>query len=109
MTSRRLFVGTIFAAAAAAPLLVSAQTCCGGKKAKGEGCAAGAGNLTATGAVVLKNNGGKTKIKIVCGKCGYKTAAIEIDTPTADKPYTQEWTCPKCGFKQTVTVAVAKV
>lgn len=105
-TTRRLFLGAALAASATAPLFAAAQTCCG-KGASGA-CAAGAGKLTATGAVVLESNNGKTKIKIVCGKCGHKTAPIEIDTPTADKPYTQEWTCPKCGFKQTVTVAVAK-
>lgn len=102
MTSRRMFVGSILAVAAAAPLFTSAQSCCAaGKK---EGCSPTASKLKATGAVVLETNGEKTKIQIVCAKCGYKAAALEIDTPTAGKPYTQDWTCPKCNFKQKVTV-----
>jgi DNA-directed RNA polymerase subunit M/transcription elongation factor TFIIS len=101
-----MFIGSILTvAAAAAPLFTSAQTCCAaGNAAKKEGCPAVSSKLKATGAVVLESNGTKTKIQIVCGKCGYKAAALEIDTPTAGKPYTQDWTCPKCNFKQKVTV-----
>ena len=106
MTSRRLFVGSLLTLAAA-PLLSDAQTCCAANAAKKE-CAPTTGpKLNATGAEVLGGCPKKTKIKITCAKCG-KTEEIEIDTPTADKPYAQNWTCPKCGYKQKVTVEVAK-
>jgi DNA-directed RNA polymerase subunit M/transcription elongation factor TFIIS len=106
MTSRRLFVGSVLTLAAV-PFLSNAQTCCAAKAAKKEGCAAGAAKLAATGATVLETNAQKTKIKVTCAKCG-KVVELEIDTPTADKPYAQEWACPKCGNKQKVTVEAAK-
>jgi len=104
MTSRRLFIGSMLTLAAV-PLLSSAQTCCAAKAAKKE--EATPSKLKATGATVLESNEKKTTIKIKCAKCGYQSAAIEIDTPTAGKPYTLDWACPKCGHKQKVTVEVA--
>jgi len=93
---------------AAVPLLSSGQTCCAtAKKDKKDAPATCAAKLLATGAAVVESNEKKTKIKITCPKCG-KVAELEIDTPTADKPYAQEWTCPKCGCKVKVSVAVAK-
>jgi DNA-directed RNA polymerase subunit M/transcription elongation factor TFIIS len=105
MTSRRLFIGSMLTLAAV-PLLSSAQTCCAAKAAKKEEAASS--SLKVTGATVIESNATKTKIKIKCAKCGYLSAEIEIDTPTAGKPYTQDWVCPKCGHKQKVTVEVAK-
>ena len=102
MTSRRVFTGSILAIAAI-PLLSSAQTCCSAGAKDTKCCAS---KLKATGAVVLESNEKKTKIKVKCTKCGFLSAEIEIDTPTADKPYTLDWTCPKCGNKQKVTVEV---
>lgn len=104
MTSRRTFVGSLLTLAAV-PLLSSGQTCCAAGNNKKACCE---GNLKATGAGIIESNEKKTKIKIKCAKCGYLSAEIEIDTPTADKPYTQDWVCPKCGHKQKVTVEVAK-
>ena len=106
MTSRRMFVGSMLTLVAI-PLLSSGQTCCPIAKAKKEAAAACAAKFKATNATVLETNEKKTKIKIKCSKCGAQSAEIEIDTPTADKPYAQEWTCPKCGNKQKVTVEVA--
>jgi len=94
MTSRRTFVASMLTLAAV-PLLSFGQTCCAAK-------------LKATGACIIESNEKKTKIKIKCSKCGHLSAVIEIDTPTAGKPYTQDWTCPKCGNKQKVTVEVAQ-
>jgi len=91
---------------AAVPLLSRGQTCCAAKAAKKEAAAAVSSNIKATGATIIESNGKKTKIKIKCAKCGYKSPAIEIDTPTAGNPYTQDWTCPKCRHKQKITVEV---
>jgi predicted nucleic-acid-binding Zn-ribbon protein len=109
MTSRRVFISTLLTLAAV-PLLSNAQTCCAA--AKGAGAKEGASaactvKLTATGAAVVESNEKKSKIKITCAKCG-KCVEVEIDTPTAGKPYAQDWACPKCGNKQKVTVEVAK-
>lgn len=104
MTSRRLFMSSILALSAAVPLLCSANNCCGGAKEEKKAVTS---KLTATGATVVETNDKKTKLAIKCAKCGFK-AEIEIDTPTADKPYSQEWVCPKCKHKQQITVSVAK-
>ncbi len=107
MTSRRTFVASMLTLAAV-PLLTSGQTCAAAAKAdKKDGAPSTGPKLNATGAVVLGGCEKKTKIKITCAKCG-KIVELEIDTPTADKPYTLDWTCPKCGNKQKVAVAVAK-
>ena len=101
MTSRRLFVASMLTLAAV-PLLSKAQTCCAAGSKDAKCCSS---KLTATGgAVVVESNEKKTKIKIKCAKCGKLSDEIEIDTPTAGKPYTQDWTCPKCGYKQKITV-----
>jgi len=107
MTSRRMFIGSMLTLAAA-PLLCTGQTCCPVKDVKKEAPATCTVKLTATGATVLESNEKKTKIKIKCGKCGH-SVELEIDTPAKDKPYTQDWACPKCGKKQKVTVEVAAV
>ena len=107
MTSRRTFVASMLTLAAV-PLLSSGQTCGTAAKADTKDSSPSTGpKLNATGAAVLGGCPKKTKIKITCAKCG-KTDEIEIDTPTADKPYTQDWACPKCGCKVKVSVAVAK-
>lgn len=113
MTSRRLFVSKLFTLAAVAPLLCSAEkACCPASKEEKKDCKKEekktcGPKLTATGATVVEAGDKKTKLAIKCAKCGFK-AELEIDTPTADKPYSQEWKCPKCGHKQKITVEVAK-
>lgn len=107
MTSRRLFIGKLLTLAAVAPLVCSANNCTAGKEEKKEEKKACAPKLTATGATIVECGEKKTKIAIKCTKCGYK-AELEIDTPTADKPYSLEWKCPKCGNKQKISVTVAK-
>ena len=107
MTSRRTFVASMLTLAAV-PLLSSGQTCSAAAKADKKECPPTTGpKLTATGAAVLGGCPKKTKIKITCPKCG-KVEELEIDTPTADKPYAKDWVCPKCGCKVKVSVAVAK-
>jgi DNA-directed RNA polymerase subunit M/transcription elongation factor TFIIS len=64
--------------------------------------------LEATGCGIVKADEQKTTFKIKCEKCGFEASEIVIDTPTADKPYTIEWTCPKCGHKQTIVIQVKK-
>jgi len=103
MTSRRMFVGSLFSVAAV-PAVILAQS---GNAANAQKKPKAAPALTASGASVIENNGEKVKIKIKCAKCGYQTAAIEIGIPTPGNPYSQQWTCPKCGHKQTVTVVLA--
>ncbi len=106
MTTRRVFIGSSLALAGL-PLLSHAQTCCAaGATAAGKKTET-APKLKVTGAILIEANAQKTIFKIKCAKCGYQTAAIEIDTPTADKPYRQEWKCPKCGYKQTVAIEIA--
>jgi rRNA maturation protein Nop10 len=104
MTSRRTFIGSMLTLAAV-PLLSNGQTC--SAAAKKDAPAACAAKFTATGAAVVESNEKKTKIKITCPKCG-KVAELEIDTPTADKPYALDWVCPKCGCKVKVSVVSAK-
>ena len=108
MTSRRTFVASMLTLAAV-PLLSSGQTCCAAaaKADKKDGVPSTGPKLDATGAAVLGGCMKKTKIKITCPKCG-KIEELEIDTPTADKPYAKDWVCPKCGCKVKVSVAVAK-
>jgi DNA-directed RNA polymerase subunit M/transcription elongation factor TFIIS len=109
MTSRRLFIGKILTLAAAVPLLCSAeQACCAAsKEEKTDEKKTCSPKLVATGATLVECGEKKTKLAIKCAKCGYK-ATLEIDTPTADQPYTLEWKCPKCGNKQNIKVEVAK-
>ncbi|MDX9866904.1 MAG: hypothetical protein RBT78_03160 [Kiritimatiellia bacterium] len=108
MTSRRLFVRTLFTGAAAS-LLTAAQSGCqpAAEPARPAApAAAGTPKLKAAGAVVIASDSEKTTIRIRCQKCGFLSGEIQIATPKAGQPHTQEWTCPKCGHKQTVTVAL---
>jgi len=110
MTSRRLFIGKMLTLAIVAPLACHANAAATAKEKKKEEkqeTKASAPKLVATGAALVESGEKKTTIKITCKKCGYK-ATLEIDTPTADTPYTLEWKCPKCGNKQNITVEVAK-
>jgi DNA-directed RNA polymerase subunit M/transcription elongation factor TFIIS len=110
MTSRRLFIGKIVTLACAAPFICAGEESSAAKAEKEEEkkeTKASAPKLVATGATLVESGEKKTKIAIKCKKCGYK-ASLEIDTPTADQPYTLEWKCPKCGHKQNITVEVAK-
>lgn len=102
MTSRRTFISAVLTAAAL-PLLSSGQTCCAaaGKDAKKTAGTCPA-NLKATNATVIGCEGAKVKIKVKCAKCGFLSAEMELDMPTAEKPTTLAWNCPKCGHKQTV-------
>lgn len=47
------------------------------------------------------------KIFIKCPRCGY-TTEMEIEKPTADKPYSKEWKCPICGCRVKITVEAEK-
>jgi len=99
MTSRRLFIGSLLTLSAVS-LLTSCQT--DTPSVPNEA----ASRFKATGAKVIDSNEKKTRIKIKCARCGY-TTELEIDTPTADKPYSLEWKCPRCGHKQKIVVEVS--
>ena len=103
MTTRRLFIRTLFAGTAVS-LLAAAQSGCRPAAEPAAPVGANIPQLKAAGAVVVAAGSQKTTIKIRCLKCGFLSEEIEIDTPKAGQPYTQAWTCPKCGHKQTVTV-----
>lgn len=102
MTSRRMFIGSMLTLAAVAPLLTSCET---SSPAEKEMAARWASLFKTEGATVIASDEKKTKIKIRCARCGY-TTELEIDTPTADKPYSLEWKCPRCGHKQKIAVKV---
>jgi hypothetical protein len=67
----------------------------------------GSVTITASGAGIVKADAQKTTFKIKCRLCGYETEEITVDTPTAGKPYTMTWICPKCGHKQTIVIQIA--
>lgn len=67
---------------------------------------AGTSKLEATGSGIVKADAQKTTYRIKCEKCGFKSEEVIIDTPTADKPYTLVWTCPKCGYEQNIIIQV---
>ncbi|MBF0103473.1 MAG: hypothetical protein HQK77_21435 [Desulfobacterales bacterium] len=62
--------------------------------------------LQAEGCGIVKADTTKTVFKIKCGLCGYENEEITIDTPVAEKPYTLDWKCPRCGNKQKVMIQV---
>ena len=68
------------------------------------------GNLqvTATGAGIVKADAQKITFQIKCGVCGFVTETVTVDTPTAGKPYTLDWVCPKCGHKQKIVISVTR-
>ena len=81
-------------------------TGCGGiPKGTSETLTVGAVQLQATGAGLVKADAQKTTFRIKCAICGYEEERT-IDTPTAGKPFTLDWICPKCKHKQTITVQV---
>lgn len=67
----------------------------------------GAAQVTATGAGIVKADAQKTTFQIECDVCGFESEVITIDTPAAGAPYTLDWTCPKCGHKQKITITVS--
>lgn len=64
----------------------------------------GAVQLKVNGAGIVKADAAKTTFKIKCSRCGFEPEEITIDTPVAGKPYTQDWTCPKCGNKMKIVI-----
>ncbi|HPB11180.1 MAG TPA: hypothetical protein PLU38_08670 [Kiritimatiellia bacterium] len=106
MTTRRLFVRTVMTGAAVSLLAAVQSGCQPAAEPARPAAPAGAGipKLKAAGAVVIAADSQKVTIKIRCQKCGFLSEEIQIDTPKAGQPYTQAWTCPKCGHKQTVTI-----
>ncbi|HRR32985.1 MAG TPA: hypothetical protein P5026_02700 [Kiritimatiellia bacterium] len=106
MTTRRLFIRTLFAGTAVS-LLAAAQSGCRPAAEPAATAAPADANipkLKVSGAVVIAAGSQKTTIKIRCQKCGFLSEEMQIDTPKAGQPYTQDWTCPKCGHKQAVTI-----
>jgi ribosomal protein S27E len=62
------------------------------------------GQLQATGAGIISADTQTTTFRIKCAVCGFESDTITILTPQAGKPYVLNWTCPKCGHKQTITI-----
>jgi transcription elongation factor Elf1 len=107
MTSRRTFIGTTLALAAL-PLLLRAKSNCETEVVSLTKKAAAPKLKASGGASISRVDAAKTRFTIKCAKCGYRTDEIIIDTPSPDKPYTQEWKCPKCGRIQSVVIEVLK-
>jgi hypothetical protein len=59
--------------------------------------------MQAVGAGIVNVQGLKTTIRIKCRACGFEEDRT-VDTPVIGTPYMLEWTCPKCGQKQKVTI-----
>lgn len=60
--------------------------------------------LLIKGAGIVKADTEKTTFRIKCGRCGFETEEITIDTPSVGKPYILNWVCPKCSNKQAITI-----
>jgi len=65
---------------------------------------AGAVQLNAVGAGIVKADAQTTTFKIKCQRCGYEDKEITIPTPTPGKPYVLNWVCPRCGHKQNIVI-----
>lgn len=65
--------------------------------------------IEATGAGVVKADSQKTVYKVKCATCGYETFDITIETPPTVRAFRTEWTCPKCGHKQTIVVSATAI
>lgn len=59
-------------------------------------------HLLIKGAGIVKADTEKTTFRIKCGRCGFETEEMTIDTPSVGKPYSLNWVCPKCQNKQTI-------
>ncbi len=64
------------------------------------------GQLQASGAGIISADAQTTTFRIKCKVCGFESEPITILTPQTDKPYVLNWTCPKCGHKQTITIQI---
>jgi hypothetical protein len=100
MTSRRQFIQACIPLSAALVL----SSC---KTAEPPVPTEAASRFKATGATVIDADEKAVKIYIKCPRCGY-TTQMEIEKPTADKPYSKEWKCPRCGCRVKITVEVEK-
>jgi len=98
MTSRRQFIQ---ACVPLATVLVLSSC----KTAEAPVPTEAAAHFKATGATVVDADATTVKIHIKCPRCGYATEK-EIPKPTKDKPYSEEWKCPRCGCRVKITVEV---
>ncbi len=63
-----------------------------------------AGQLQASGAGIVSADTQTVTFRVKCAVCGYVSEPFTIPTPQAGKPYILNWTCPRCGHKQTVLI-----
>ncbi|MDI6775367.1 MAG: hypothetical protein QME60_08275 [Verrucomicrobiota bacterium] len=104
--SRMKVVGAA-AVLAAIGALAPASGCRGIPRGTTEDIAVGTVKLQATGAGIVKADAQKTVYKVKCSECDFKSFDMTAETPTAVRPYRFDWTCPKCGHEQKVTIRVA--
>lgn len=104
----RIILGFLVLGLAVSGLVINANAGSVVPKGTEKAMQVGTVELDATGCGIVKANEQKTTYKIKCSVCGYESNEISIDTPTADKPYTIVWTCPKCKNKQTIVIQVKK-
>ena len=103
----RNIAGSVMSVALAAGLVLAVSGCFGIPKGTMKDVKVGTVELTVTGAGIVKADAQKTVFKIKCGKCGYETGEMVIDTPVPGKPYILNWVCPRCGHKQKIVIQVA--
>ena len=97
-------LGLFFSGLAAVGSGLLAGGCFGIPKGTVRNVSVGSRKLKATGAGIVKADAQKVTFKIKCSVCGFKAEEITIDTPTAGKPYTMDWVCPKCEHKQKIVI-----
>lgn len=87
-----------------AGLVISLSGCFGIPNGTAKNANVGKLQLLIKGAGIVKADTEKTTFRIKCGRCGFETEEITIDTPSVGKPYILNWVCPKCQNKQAITI-----
>ncbi len=78
--------------------------CYGLPKGTAPGMTVGSVSLQAVGAGLVRADAQTLTFKIKCEECGYEPETVTIATPVPGKPYVLDWVCPKCGYRQKITI-----